>query len=164
MKVSRSIFIWGALLVTLSVTAFAQDTPAPEKKLNPDYDAELAKRLGGSDGGMRNYVFVLLKTGPYSAKATEDEKKKLQAGHMASIGRWAKEGKLAVAGPFGKNDRTYRGLYIFAVPTVEEAQKIAEEDPAIKAGIFIAEYTPLYGSASLMATPDIHNKITKYIQ
>lgn len=163
MKVSRSIFILGALLAALSVSAFAQNKPAPEKKLNPNYDAELAKKLGGSEGGMRNYVFVLLKTGPFSAKATAEEKQKLQTGHMESIGRWAKEGRLAVAGPFGKNDRSYRGLYIFAVPTVEEAQKLAEEDPAIKAGLFVAEYTPLFGSASLMATPDIHNKITKYI-
>jgi uncharacterized protein len=163
MNTPKRFFIFAALIFAFSLSAHAQNPPAAEKKLNPDYDAELAKKLGGSDGGMRNYVFVLLKTGPYSAKASDEERKKLQAGHMESIGRWAKEGKLAVAGPFGKNDRTYRGLYIFAVPTVEEAQKIAEEDPAIKAGIFVAEYTPLFASAALMATPDIHNKITKHI-
>ena len=36
------------------------------------------------------------------------------------------EGKLAVAGPFGKNDKSYRGLYIFNVSTIGEAQKLVE--------------------------------------
>lgn len=163
MKPTRFFIIIATLLFAFAASAFAQGQPAPEKKSNPDYDAELAKKLGGSDGGMRNYVFALLKTGPYSAKASEEERKILQAGHMESIGRWAKDGKLAVAGPFGKNDVNYRGIYIFAVPTVEEAQKLAAEDPAIKAGIFVLEYTPWFGSAALMATPEIHNKITKFV-
>ncbi|MDM7922454.1 MAG: YciI family protein [Pyrinomonadaceae bacterium] len=156
--------VFAALAISiLSLVTYAQEAPKVERKPNPIYDAELAKKLGGSEGGMRSYVFALLKTGPYSAKATDEERKKLQAGHMESIGRWAKDGKLAVAGPFGKNDQNYRGIYIFAVSTIEEAQSLASEDPAIKAGIFVLEYTPWYGSASLMATPEIHNKITKYI-
>ena len=157
--------VFATLMISLlSLAGYAQETPKVEKKPNPNYDAELAKKLGGNDGGMRQYVLALLKTGPYDAKATGDERKNLFAGHMESIGRWANEGKLAVAGPFGKNDRQYRGLYIFAVSTVEEAQKIAEEDPAIKAGVFVVEYTPLYGSASLMATPEIHKKLHKFLE
>ena len=42
-------------------------------------------------------------------------------GHMDNINRLAAEGKLAVAGPFGKNDKALRGLFILAVPTVDEA-------------------------------------------
>lgn len=77
------------------------------------------------------------------------------------MGRLANEGKLAVAGPFEKNEKGYRGLYIFNVATIEEAQKIVETDPAVKAGILMAEMTQWYGSASLMATPEIHKKIAK---
>jgi uncharacterized protein YciI len=80
---------------------------------------------------------------------------------MANIGRLADEGKLAVAGPFGKNDRQYRGLYILNVSTVEEAQKLVETDPVVRSGIMVAELTPWYGSASLLATNEIHTKITK---
>jgi len=31
----------------------------------------------------------------------------------------------------------------------------------VHAGILVAEMTPWYGSASLMATPEIHKKIAK---
>ena len=70
-------------------------------------------------------------------------------------------GKLAVAGPFSKNDRDYRGIFILAVATIAEAQTLVDTDPAVKAGILIAEMTPWYGSASLMATPEIHKQISK---
>ncbi len=80
---------------------------------------------------------------------------------MANIERLGSQKKLAIAGPFGENDMAFRGLYIFNVATVEEAQKLTESDPAVKAGIFEAVLVPWYGSASLMATYDIHRKIAK---
>ena len=125
------------------------------------YDAELAKKLGGNDNGMKSYVLCILKTGPKDAAFQGKERDDIFAGHMANIGRLAEEGKLAVAGPFGKNDKNYRGLYVFNVTTVEEAEKLVVSDPAVKSGILVAEMTPWYASASLMATPDIHKRITK---
>jgi uncharacterized protein YciI len=145
-----------AILATFSATS-AQTSDKAEK---PAYDAELAKKLGGDEHGMKNYVFVILKTGPKDAEITGKARVDMFAGHMANIGRLADEGKLAVAGPFGKNDRQYRGLFILNVTTVEEAQKLVETDPVVKSGMMIAELTPWYGSASLLATPDIHKKIT----
>ncbi len=62
---------------------------------------------------------------------------------MANINRLAKEGKLVVAGPFMKNDKNYRGIFVFNCSTVEEAQKLVETDPAVAAKIFEAELTPL---------------------
>jgi uncharacterized protein len=146
------------LLASFSVSAQKSENPAVAV---PAYDAELAKKLGGNENGMKNYVLVILKTGPKDADIKGKAREDMFAGHMANIGRLADEGKLAVAGPFGKNDKQYRGLYIFNVATVEEAQKLVETDPVVKAGMMIAEMTPWYGSASLMATPDLHKKITK---
>ena len=83
------------------------------------------------------------------------------AGHFANIGRLADAGKLAVAGPFEKNDRNYRGLYIFNVPTIEEAEKLVVLDPAVKAGVFVPELTLWYASAGLMGVNDIHKRISK---
>ncbi len=158
MKLLSVIFVGLIFMMSLSFTAFAQ-TAKPAA--TPKYDAELAKKLGGSDNGMKSYVFVILKTGPKDADFKGKERDDIFAGHMANIGRLADTGQLAVAGPFGKNDKQYRGLYIFNVATVEEAAKIVETDPAVKAGVFVADMTPWYGSASLMATPEIHKKITK---
>lgn len=156
---NRSIAIAAIFLVAGGI-ADAQTA----KKPNPAYDAELAKKLGGNDGGMKMYVLAILKTGPNDAAVKGEDRTKAFQGHMANIGRLADEGKLAVAGPFGKNDKTFRGLFVLNVPTVEEAQKLAETDPAIKAGIFAVDYIPWFGSASLMATNDIHKKISKTIE
>jgi len=146
--------------ILLSVGGAAAQGSTPAVK-NPDYDEALAKKLGGNDNGMKTYVLAILKTGPNDTSVKGDERKKAFEGHMANIGRLADEGKLAVAGPFGKNDKTFRGLFIFNVATIEDAQKLAETDPAIKAGIFVVDYIPWFGSASLMATSDIHKKISK---
>ena len=79
---------------------------------------------------------------------------------MKNIGRLADEGKLVLAGPF-MDDQDWRGIYIFDVKTVEEAQKLVETDPAIKAGVFEVELHPWYGSATLIEIPKMHKKIQK---
>jgi uncharacterized protein len=147
-----------AAVLLFALPAFAQKDDSPAK---PQYDSELAKKLGGNDNGMKNYVFVILKTGPKDGEIKGKEREDIFKGHMANIGRLADAGQLAVAGPFGKNDKGYRGLYIFNVKTVEEAQALVQTDPAVKSGIMIVDATPWYGSASLMATPEIHKKISK---
>jgi uncharacterized protein YciI len=79
------------------------------------------------------YVFGILLRGPkWTAQETE-ETKKIQAGHMANIGRLSDAGKLVLAGPFeGGGER--RGVFIFKVPTLEEAQRLTDTDPAVAAG------------------------------
>lgn len=126
------------------------------------FDAELAKKVGADEYGMKGFVFCILKTGPKDAEIKDKKlRDEIFAGHMANIKRLAAEGKLALAGPFGKNDRTYRGLFIFNVATVEEAQKLVDTDPVIKSGMMVAELTPWYGSAATVLINESHKKITK---
>jgi len=125
------------------------------------FDPELAKRLGADERGMKMYVLCILKTGPKDAEVKGEERKEIFAGHFANIGRLADEGKLAVAGPFGKNDKAYRGLYIFNVATIEEAEKLVLLDPAVKAGVFVPDLTLWYGSAAMMVVNDTHKRIEK---
>jgi uncharacterized protein YciI len=127
----------------------------------PSFDAELAKRLGADERGMKMYVLCILKTGPKDAEVKGEDRKKVFEGHFANIGRLADEGKLAVAGPFGKNERSYRGLYIFNVATVDEAEKLVLLDPAVEAGVFVPELTLWYGSAAMMVVSDTHKKLEK---
>lgn len=128
--------------------------------LNPKYDADLAKSLGADEYGMRPYVLVLLKTG---SNATQDKEKvqSLFRGHMANIQRLADEGKLVVAGPLGKNEKAYRGIFIFKVKTIEEASALVETDPAIKEKLLEAEFYQWYGSAALPEYLKAHEKIEK---
>ena len=158
MKTTRNIITMFAMAALAAVCGFAQ---TPEKPVNPHFDAELAKKLGANDMGLRNYVLAILKTGPNDGAIKGDERTAAFKGHFDNMTRLSNEGKLAVAGPFGKNEKSFRGLFILAVSTVDEAKKLAETDPAVKAGIFVVDYVPWFGSASLMATPDIHRKIAK---
>lgn len=145
-------------LLVLILLSFAAVVAVAEE---PVFDPELAKKLGADERGMKSYVLCILKTGPKDAEVKGDERKAIFAGHFANIGQLSKEGKLAVAGPFGKNDKTYRGLYIFNVATVEEAEKLVVLDPAVKSGVFVYELTPWYGSAAMMIVPETHKRIEK---
>ena len=119
----------------------------------PPYDSLLAAELGADNYGMRKYVLAFLKAGPNrdqnSAEAAE-----LQRAHLNNITRLAKAGKLVVAGPFLDDDEV-RGIYIFAVETIEEAQALTSTDPAIQAGRLIMELRPWYGSAALMQINEV---------
>ena len=146
-------------LGVLCVSAFGQadakkDQPKPSK-----FDAELAKKVGADEHGMRQYVLAILKTGPKDAEVQGEARKAVFSGHFANMERLAKEGKLAVAGPFSDPEKKYRGLFIFAVKTVEEAKALAETDPTVKSGVLVVEYVPWYGSASLMLSNELHEKV-----
>ena len=123
------------------------------------FDSLYAQKLGADDYGMRSYVMAFLKSGP-NRDQSEEEAQELQAAHMANIGRLAEEGKLVLAGPF-LDGGDLRGIYIFAVESVEEAEELTATDPAIQAGRLIMELHPWYGSAAVMEINEIHNKISK---
>ena len=125
----------------------------------PSFDAELAKRHGADERGMRRYVLVVLKTGPTRMPAGP-ERDEMFKGHFANMKRLSAEGKLALAGPFDGTDG-WRGLFILAVPTIEEAKKIAETDPVLVKGEMVAEYRKYYGSAALMMVRELHEKVQK---
>ncbi|MBX7173399.1 MAG: YciI family protein [Pyrinomonadaceae bacterium] len=143
-------------IIAFSFNALGQT--ATKEKPSKDYDAKLAKKLGADDLGMKAYVFAMLKRG--KIKFDDAQRQELINGHMKNIGRLADEGKLVLAGPF-MDDQDWRGIYIFDVKTVEEAQKLVETDPAIKAGVFEVELHPWYGSATLIEIPKMHKKIQK---
>jgi len=155
MRMRRSLM----LLILLLASGSAVNAQTPTEPSNPNYDAGLAKKLGADDLGMRQYVMCFLKTGPL--KVTDEAKRKdLMAGHFGMINRLAKEGKLILAGPF-MDGGEFRGIYLFDVKTVEEAQKLTETDPSIKEGYFKVEFIKWYGSAALMEVNGTHTKIAK---
>lgn len=142
------------LTAALALMAGALRAQAP----NPAYDKQLADSLGADAYGMKYYVLVILKTGPRPAD-NKDTVAALFKGHMENIGRMAKEGKLAVAGPMGKNDRQWRGIFILNVPTVEEAQRLLQTDPAVAGGLLEADCLSWYGSAALPMYLPYHEKV-----
>lgn len=121
-------------------------------------DTALARQLGADEHGMRHYVLVILKTGP-TRMADGPQRSAMFEGHFANMQRLAGEGKLAVAGPFVDSPDGWRGLFILAVPTQEQAQALVATDPVIQSGEMVAEYHRLYSSAALMAVNATHQRI-----
>jgi uncharacterized protein YciI len=146
----------GACLLVLAVTSRAQGTvDAPRSA----YDPDLARSVGADDRGMRNYVLVVLKTGPRKVPAGA-ERDEMFKGHFANINRLAAEGKLALAGPLDGVDG-WRGLFVLAVPDIDEARRLVATDPVIVQGEMVAEYHTYYGSAALMLVRDAHDRVAK---
>lgn len=142
------------------ILLFACNCLLAQVATKPAYDSVLAKKLGADQYGMKQYVMVILTTGKadIKEKAVKDS---LFAGHMKNINRLAEDGKLVVAGPFGKNDINYRGVFVFNTSSVDETRAMVDTDPAVKAGVFDAVYIPWYCSAGLMEVNNIHHKLQK---
>lgn len=152
------------LLLTFAIVLCTGCTAAtaPEKPAETGFDAQLAAELGADDYGMRSYVMVILKTGPNDKTLTDEAKRaEIFKGHFSNMRSLAENKQLILAGPFGDPEGIRRGLYIFNVKTVEEAQKLVMTDPAVAAGIFTPEFTPYYGSAALMQVNSVHKRIAK---
>lgn len=140
--------------ITMAMYANAQ-------KPNPNYDADLAKKYEADDYGMKKYILVMLKTGS-NTTATKLETDSAFAGHMANMGKLVKANKLIVAGPLGKNDKNYRGIFILNVQTLEEATAILATDPAVKAKLLDADLFNWHGSAALAEYLKSSDKVGKF--
>jgi uncharacterized protein YciI len=84
------------------------------------------------------YAMVFLRPSPDRKPLPKDEGEKIQAAHMAHIRSMADSGALVAAGPFGDTPATISGVFIFKGP-IEEARRLANEDPTVKAGRNLVE-------------------------
>lgn len=74
---------------------------------------------------------------PEKTPATEE----LQKAHLANIMRLNQLKKLVVAGPFG-DDGELRGIFVFRVGSLREAQELSATDPAVQAGRLAIDLHP----------------------
>ncbi|HPN38305.1 MAG TPA: YciI family protein [Melioribacteraceae bacterium] len=114
------------LLLFLSLPIFAE-----RDSVKTDESIQLVK-----------YYFVLLKHGPNRTETDTTKLIKIQEGHMAHINNMANKGLLMVAGPFG--DEQGGGIFILKVNSLEEAENLCNQDPAIISGRLKAEIRPWY--------------------
>ncbi|HEY0030860.1 MAG TPA: YciI family protein [Bacteroidia bacterium] len=93
---------------------------------------------------MKTYYLVFLKKG---ANRTQDSTtvSKLQVQHIAHLDKMAEEGKMDICGPL-MEEGDIRGICIYNVATKEEAEKLANDDPMVKAGRLKVEIHPFYSA------------------
>ena len=84
---------------------------------------------------LESYQLVVLQRPEHPRDYPADKLEEIQKAHIAHLRELAKAGKLLVAGPLGDQpDPRWRGLGLFRVESLAEAKRLAEEDPAVKAG------------------------------
>lgn len=138
-----------AALLCAGLAAAEDKGPAPQKA-----PAAEASKAPAPKVEFEQYQLVLLRRGPKAEGFSEAELKKLQAEHLAHLGRMAESGKLVAAGPFGnQQDPSYRGLCLYRTATVEEARQLAEADPAVQAGRLRVEVMTWFTEKGYIAFP-----------
>lgn len=149
------------LLVVSTLTFGQSKIEIDSLNINPNYDKELADKLGGDDYGMKSYFLVILKTWTNTTTDKEFISESFR-GHLNNINRMVEEGKLIIAGPLGKNENNYRGIFILNdIKSIEEAKELLQTDPAIKNGLLDYEIFTWYGSAALPEYLQFSDKIWK---
>lgn len=153
MKNFLVVLVFCALAISCEKPLNKSDINSEETSL----DLDLVKKYGADAYGMKQYIMAFLKKGN-NQSIDSLERSKLQRAHLDNITVMAKEGKLVLAGPFLDNGEL-RGIYIFNVATIAEAEALTNSDPSIQAGVLAMDLKPWYGSAALVAVNDIHKKI-----
>jgi uncharacterized protein YciI len=120
------------LPVVFAVTLLAQVQGAPPAQPKAE-DKPAAPAAQPFE--LESYQFVLLQRPEHPREYPEAKLEEIQQAHLAHLRQMAKSGKLLVAGPLGDQpDPRLRGIEIFRAGSLEEAKRLAGEDPAVKAG------------------------------
>jgi uncharacterized protein YciI len=89
------------------------------------------------------YTVVLLLTPDDPPQLDDERAAELQDRHLAFLASLHESGQLLAAGPAGnpKQKRRIRGISLFR-GDLEETRALAEQDPAVQAGVFELEVLP----------------------
>jgi uncharacterized protein YciI len=101
---------------------------------------------------MTTYYFGVLMKGPKWSAEPTPERAKIQEGHLAHLQAMWKAGKLVLAGPLG-DDGDWRGVLIYRTKTLEEAQRLAGDDPAVAAGRLVVTMHPWMIERGILPDP-----------
>ena len=80
------------------------------------------------------YVLMHIPGKNFAAKATDPKLKAEYEKHKAFMGALGAKGQALIGGPFKRKEGG--GMSVLTVKTMEEVKAIAEEDPAVKSGIY----------------------------
>ncbi len=102
-------------------------------EMHPWWSEDIFKKANTSPFKLETVYLGFLKKGPNRKDGDDQvpEIQELQKAHIANIVRLAKLGKLVVAGPFG-DDGVLRGIFVFRVSSLAEAQELCATDPMVK--------------------------------
>ena len=105
---------------------------------------EFSYEEGDTTYTMKKYIMCFLKSGPKRSQSKE-EAQIIQKGHLAHMDSLAQLGIISIAGPF-EDSSDVRGIVIYDLGTIEEAQKMTAGDPAVINGRLVPEFHPWWAA------------------
>src|ERR1700722_6279636 len=81
------------------------------------------------------YQLVLLERSPEAPELDQEAGDRLQRQHLGHFAKMRRAGLLSVAGPI-RGDDTIAGICIYRAGTPDRARQLAEDDPAVRAGMY----------------------------
>jgi uncharacterized protein YciI len=98
------------------------------------------------------YQVVLLERAPDPPELDGDAADALQHRHLGHFAKMQRAGLLMVAGPIRADD-AIAGICFYRAGTVERARQLAEDDPAVRAGLYLVRAMDWYTAKDALAWP-----------
>jgi len=103
---------------------------------------------------LESYELVMLRRPSSPTEYDESTLERIQAKHLAFHAALRAEGAVVTNGPLrGQPDESLRGLTFYRVGSVDEARRIAEQDPSVKAGRLVVDVMQWICPSGTMTQP-----------
>lgn len=108
------------------------------------------------------FQMAILKKGPKWDATKKEERNAILKQHLGNVITMLDSGKAVIAGPFG-DDTGLAGIFILRSTAAEEAKAWVDTDPAVKAGLFVAEMHPWWSEDIFKKAPMPMKMSTVYL-
>lgn len=105
------------------------------------------------DFPLDRYELLVLRIGDKAEGMQPDERRRLQAQHVAYLFELQRSGKLLAAGAVASSSIT--GLGFFALGSIEEVRALAAKDPSVVAGLDAADVLTFMCPKGSLAFPNV---------
>jgi uncharacterized protein len=106
----------------------------------------------GPPAAFDQYQLVLLERAAERPELDEETDERIQRQHLGHFSRMKAAGLLMVAGPI-RGDEAIAGICIYRAGTPERARKLAEDDPAVRTGLYVPRVRTWFTAKGAMTWP-----------
>jgi uncharacterized protein YciI len=100
-------------------------------------------RSGSPPDAFDEYQLVLLERAPNAPVLDDEQSEALQRRHLGHFEKMRAAGLMTVAGPID-SDGAIAGICLYRAGTIDRARRLAEDDPAVRAGRFVVRVMTWY--------------------
>jgi uncharacterized protein YciI len=103
---------------------------------------------------LQAFELVILRRPAVTPEIDDDSAQRIQSEHLAFYAQLRKEGTVVTNGPvLDQPDETWRGLGFYRTGSLEDTRTLAEQDPAVVAGVLEVEVMTWWCRPGTMVLP-----------